>query len=101
MTRRAAASFKRADKEKKPAQLIVAALPIIAVKGLNNENILAANANQRPRLMLAILALAFLMRARINGKPSAHLFTKRCDCCSAQRALTGRLSPKSEMLLPQ
>jgi hypothetical protein len=31
----------RVDKEKKPAQLIVAALPIIAVKGLNNENILA------------------------------------------------------------
>jgi hypothetical protein len=26
--------------------------------------------------MLAILELAFLIRAGINGKPSAHLFTK-------------------------
>ena len=68
--------LQRADKEKKPAQLVIAALPIVAVERLNNEDILAADADQWPRLMLAILELTFLVQAGLNGKPKADLFTK-------------------------
>ena len=48
---------------------------MITIKRLNNENVLAADANQWPRLMLAILELAFLVRAGLIGQPSAYLFT--------------------------
>ena len=73
--------LQRGDEKKKPAQLIVAALSMITIKRLNNENVLAADANQWPRLMLAILELAFLVRAGLNGPAERLPVHQGCDCC--------------------
>jgi hypothetical protein len=72
---RAPAASSNAPIKKKPAQLVVAAFLVIGVKRLNYENILATDAGQWPRLMLAILKLTFLVQAGLS-KPPAHLFAK-------------------------
>jgi hypothetical protein len=57
----------RAEEEQEPAELIVHALPVVAIQRLDNEDILAANIYQRSYLMLAVFELSLLVRAQRNA----------------------------------
>jgi hypothetical protein len=58
------AIFECADKEQKPAQLIIRALLGLAVQAVQYENVGAADCLERPSFVLAVIEFAMLMRSQ-------------------------------------
>jgi hypothetical protein len=46
------------------------------MEAVENINVLAANADKRPYLMLTVVKIAFLKRAQLHTKMPSHLFAK-------------------------
>ena len=65
-----------AKKEQQLAKLVVHALNWPSMEALQNINILAANADKWPHLMLAILEGALFMQTQIHTKVPGHLLAK-------------------------
>ena len=86
MTRAAPGVLERADEKQEPAELVVGAFRRAAMEALHDVNIHPADGLERPRFVLAILELAFLMRRKRRAE-------SRCDRFSQLRSCAQREQP--------